>query len=57
MFVLGMLLGSVADNGDMRLTLLLLLLLAVVLIIAGGVIALLTLMGKRRASNRDTDSA
>ncbi len=60
MFVLGIVLVSTANNGGRgtegtRLTILLLLLLAVALIIAGAVIALLTMMRKRRASDRYAD--
>ncbi len=57
MFVLGTILGSIADNGNTRLMILVLLVLAIALIIVGGVIALMTLVNKRRASNRYADRA
>ena len=49
MAILGMLMASTADNGNMRLILLILILVAVALLLTGGTIAILTFFSVRRA--------
>jgi len=56
MFVLGIMILSIANSGQIRFILLLLVLLAVALILVGGIIALLTLLKQRKTYNSRSDS-